>query len=440
MKAKILIAIVVAVVTSLVPINAQAEWNGFSMLRDCKNTPNKPCIVEISAITKDGNVIPAVLTGRVAIGDGTAPANIDDEYQLPGLSFEFPAGNKMIPRIFYDGTMFQTVFEAGWLDQTTESRKNFEILSPHRSSNLNCGTAQNLQICYRNINFNQDLTFHEVLRIPQSFVTAYVNARTDYIQYKTNLNPVVIEGTTYSSIDLTIHVTKKAQVAFSDVQPNPLATSNWADSEIDQTIANFYSSQSPISQRLGVCSGLPAISVISNGLNPELPSWDPVTKTMSVSVSGPHYKVNGDLNSGFFQARISKGLARCLWNLDVSSQTKAQITLTDQGTDGADTIETLSGNFDGEDYVLTDSNFHYSSPLIKWRLFNESQPITSISSTPQVTASPSVSPNEIGTNRIKSPSNQNSTAGKSWTCVQGSKIKKFTGSKISCPKGYSIKK
>jgi hypothetical protein len=78
--------------------------------------------------------------------------------------------------------------------------------------------------------------------------------------------------------------------------------------------------------------------VISNGLNPDVPVWDASTQTISVQVSGPHYKINGELNAGFFQARISKEIAKCLWNLDVSSATKAQITLTDQGTGGTQVI------------------------------------------------------------------------------------------------------
>ena len=433
MKIRFFVATLIVTLTSFIPFNARAEWNGFSMLRDCKNTPNQPCIVGISAITGDGKVIQASLTGRVAVGDGTAPANIDDEYELPGLNFEYPAGNKMIARVFYDGTMFQTVFEAGWLDQTSETRKTFAIISPHRVSSLNCGTPQVREICYRNINFNQDLSFNEVIRVPKTFVTAYVNARTDLISYKTGINPVLIDGVEYTNIDLTIHVTKKAQVVFSDLQPDPLATSDWADSEIDQTIANFYTPKNVNAQRLGSCSGIPAISVISNGLNPDVPVWDASTQTMSVQVSGPHYKINGELNAGFFQARISKEIAKCLWNLDVSSATKAQITLTDQGTGGTQVIETVSGSYDGSSYFLTDSNFHYSSPRFSIRLVNE----------------PAVAQSSAATTAQLAPSHMASTQSKSTSnlpikqvivCSKGMKRLKLSGIKPVCPKGFVLTK
>lgn len=408
--------------------HAKAEWNGFSMLRDCKNTPNKPCIESISATTATGKVVQAVLTGRVSVGDGTAPANIDDEYQLPGLQFEAPAGDKIVARVFYDGTMFQTVFEPSWNDQTPETIKNFEILSPHRTTNLNCGTLTNREICHRNINFNQDLTFHQIIRVPKSFITAYVNARTDYLTYKTGLNPVTIEGVEYSSIDLTIHVTKKASVLFSDVLPNPLDSSDWADSEIDQTIANFFTPQNASSQSLGKCSGIPAISVISNGLNPDVPTWDPSTQTMSVRVWGPHYKINGELNAGFFQARISKEIAKCLWNLDISSATKAQLTLTEQGENGSSVIETISGNYDGQDYVLTDSNFHYSAPKISFKLMND------------VLETPVAVPLPKPTNSNNLNQDKALVKTKSIVCLKGKVLKTVKGTHPTCPKGYKLKK
>jgi hypothetical protein len=413
MRKRLLILAIGSLISTSIQNPAVAEWNGFSMLRDCQNTPDKPCIESITATTTDGKVIPAVLTGRVAIGDGTAPANIDDEYRLSGLTFEYPAQDKLIPRVFYDGSMFQTVFEAGWLDQNQQTMQSFIIPSPHRATNLNCGTLDNRQPCRRNINFNQDLTFNEKIRVPDSFITAYVNGRTDSLTYRTRLDPVLINGIWFSTIDLNIHITKKAQVAFSDLQPDPLSSSIWADSEIDQTIANFYSPQNVNAQRLGHCSGIPAISVISNGLNPDVPNWDPATQTMSVQVSGPHYKVNGEINAGFFQARISKAIAKCLWGIDVSGQTKAQLSLTDQTDNGATTIETIVGQFDGNDYVLTDSNFHYSSPTISVKLVND-----------QIPKSTSQSSNPVRNGIIQ------------LTCVKGHFVKKVKGLNAKCPVGF----
>lgn len=423
MKSKAKLAALLSVVllfSNFHTLKANAEWNGFSMLRDCKNTPNQPCIESIVATTANGKKIVGVLTGRTAIGDGTAPANIDDEYQFDGLQFEAPAGNKMVARLFYDGSMFQTVFEASWLDQTPETLMKFLVPSPHRTTNLNCGSSVNPTRCYRNINFNQDLTFLQRIRVPKSFVTAYVNGRTDYLTYKTGLNPVTIDGMEYSTIELNIHISKKAQVTFSDVLPNPLASSEWADTEIDQTIANFFSTKSGVNTSLGACAGIPSLTVISNGINPEVPFWDSASRSISVQVAGPHFKVNGELNSGFFEARISKEIGKCLWGVDLSTETKAEIRLTEQGTDGSTTIQTISGKYDGKDYVLNAGNFHYSSPKISVKLLDSqvvpAQETSKVSSTINI-------PKKI-----------------TITCYKGKTIKKVSTVKPMCPSGYKLKK
>jgi hypothetical protein len=146
---------------------------------------------------------------------------------------------------------------------------------------------------------------------------------------------------------------------------------------------------------------------------------------MSVQVSGPHYKINGELNAGFFQARISKEIAKCLWNLDVSSATKAQITLTDQGTGGTQVIETIAGNYDGSSYVLTDSNFHYSSPRFSIRLLSEQSATQTIPS-PIVTA--------------HSKSSSNVPMKKTIFCSQGKKRIQVSGINPMCPKGFILNK
>ncbi len=408
--------------------NANAEWDGFTMLRDCVNTPNRPCIESIYATTANGKRIQAELTGRTISDSGVAPNNIDDEYQLNGMIFEAPAGNRFISRVFYDGTMFQTVFEASWIDHTDKTRENFVIASPRRVTNLWCGKPESPSVCYRNINFNQDLIFEQTIRVPSSFITAFVNARTDSLSYETNLNPKKIDGINYSSIRLKINVTKKAQVIFSDLLLNPLATSQWADTEIDQTIANFFTPENVNAKRLGKCSGTPSVSVISNGINPEVPYWDESSKSVNVLVSGPHFRVNGALNKGFFQARISKELGKCLWGIDLSKSTKFQISITDSDGIGVQNLETVSGVFDGKDYILAASNFHYSSPKLSFRLFEDVVNPELAAAIENVKKVESAAPIPITV--IKK---------KTITCTKGKLTKKVTGLAPKCPAGYKKK-
>ena len=414
---------------SFLPTNvASAEWNGFTMLRDCVNTPNRPCIESIYATTANGKRIQAELTGRTSSDSGVAPNNIDDEYQLNGLIFEAPAGNRFISRVFYDGSMFQTVFEASWIDHTDKTREKFVITSPHRATNLWCGKPESPGVCYRNINFNQDLIFEQTIRVPSTFITAFVNARTDSLSYETNLNPKTIDGLTFSSIRLKIKVLKKAQVVFSDLLPNPLATSEWADTEIDQTIANFFTPENGNAKRLGKCSGIPSVSVISNGINPEVPYWDESSKSVNVLVSGPHFRVNGELNKGFFQARMSKELGKCLWGIDLSKSTKFQISMTDSDGVGVQNLETVSGVFDGKDYILAASNFHYSSPKLSFRLFEDvvnPELAAAIENVKKVEAAAPIPITVIKKKTI--------------TCTKGKTTKKITGVNPKCPDGYKKK-
>jgi hypothetical protein len=324
--------------------------------------------------------------------------------------------------------MFQTVFEASWIDHTDKTREKFVITSPNRATNLWCGKPESPGVCYRNINFNQDLIFEQTIRVPSTFVTAFVNARTDSLSYETNLNPKKIDGVNYSSIRLKINVTKKAQVIFSDLLLNPLATSQWADTEIDQTIANFYTPENVNAKRLGKCSGIPSVSVISNGINPEVPYWDESSMSVNVLVSGPHFRVNGELNKGFFQARMSKELGKCLWGIDLSKSTKFQISITDSDGIGVQNLETVSGVFDGKDYILAASNFHYSSPKLSFRLFEDvvnPELAAAIENVKKVEAAAPIPITVIKKKTI--------------TCTKGKTTKKITGVNPKCPAGYKKK-
>jgi len=418
------VALVIGLVANFFsPVIARADLP-VAMLRDCANTPNRPCIESIFVTTNTGKRIQAVLTGEHATGDGGSesslfgggPENIDDEYSLQGLTFESPSGNRFIARNFYNGQWMQAVVEPSWIHGTPESSKATILTLPHRPTNLYCGSAASPQPCGRNLMFNQNITFEEKIRLPKSFVIAYVNSRTDKLSFQTGLDPKTINGNDFVTTDFTFHVTKKEQVLFAPLLPNPLDSSQFADFEIDQTIVNFYTPQDPNSQALGACSGIPSISVISNGLNPDTPRWSPQDQTISVQVWGPHFTVNGDLNEGYFQAKISKEIGKCLWGIDLGNQTQAEVKLTEGSDSQSSHIETVSGVFDGENYVITDSNFHFSNPKLSIKLSNSAQ----------ATPTPTPTPKTVML--------------KSLECTLGKKTIKISALKPACPKGYRSKK
>jgi hypothetical protein len=376
------------------------------MLQNCANTPNDPCVKSLWVITKEGKRIEAKLTGRGAVGEGEELHKVSDEYSIEGMQFEYPASNLLVNRVFYDGVWIQTVVEASWLNN---ANVDFSLDLPYRKTNLFCGTSDNPLKCNRNVRFNQEFTIEQELRLPESFKLSFLNARSDYLRFETSSKAEVIGNLNYYSTKLFFNVTEKQQMLFAPLLPDPLASSDYADFVIDQSIVNLYTPESRDGQRLGKCSLIPSLSVVSNGINPQTPEWDPITQSLSVSIAGPHFKTDGTLNSGFFEARISRKLGECLWGIDLSKKIQAVITVTDNG--GTPEVQTVASKMVGEDFILQAANFHYSTPRISLKLKNEQ---------------PSPAPVAIA---VK----------KTITCVKGKMSKKVTSANPKCPAGYKKK-
>lgn len=385
--------------------------NATKMLRNCINTPSAPCVEKILIRTNDGREIEGKLTGRSSGGEGIPGASQSDEYEFAGMEFENPAGNRMVNRVYFDGTWIQTVVEATWLNN---SGNQFQLALPRRSTDLLCGTKEAPSYCQRNVKFNTTFQVEQDLRLPRAFVLAYLNGRTDSLRFTTGLSPRTIDGVDYITTRLIFNVTEKQQVLFSQLLPDPLASSDYADFTVDQTIVNLYTPANPNSQRLGKCSGIRSVSVVSNGINPEVPYWDSNNQSINVQVSGPHYKVNGELNKGYFEARISREIGKCLWGFDLSKATKAEISITNSDGSGIQSIETVLGSFDGTEYVLNHSNYHYSSPKISIKLLGEKE--IEVAPFPKATVKKSTI-----------------------ICTKGKVNKKVTAVKPKCPAGFKKK-
>lgn len=415
MKSRFLVLLVAVGLLSLPTLPTHAErlpqaW----MLQNCVNSPEDPCVKSIWIVTKDGQRIEAKLTGRSSRGEGVPGHDASNEYSIEGMTFEEPAQNLMVNRVYYDGTWIQTVVEATWLNQ---SSKDFTLELPRRKTNLLCGTVANPGKCYRNVRFNQEFTVEQELRLPEEFVLSFLNARSDYLRFETGYDRVTINGKKFVTTKLIFNVTEKQQVLFSALQPDPLATSDYADFVVDQSIVNLYSPESWDGQRLGKCSRTPSLSVVSNGINPETPQWDASNEAITVNIAGPHYKVDGTLNAGFFEARISKALGVCLWGIDLSKKIKAVLSITDNGI--SQEVQTLTTKMDGQEFVVRATNFHFSTPRITLKLKNEVEEIpVQVKEEAPVVTKPVL---------------------KRISCVKGKTVKKFSGANPKCPKGYKLK-
>ena len=185
--------------------------------------------------------------------------------------------------------------------------------------------------------------------------------------------------------------------------------------------------RSSLIQSFGKCKNIYGVTVTGNAFNTGLPQWNPKEQTVDVFTRAPHLMSSGEKNIGYFQTRISKQMADCLWSVDLSKKVSAQISLN--YSNSKEDIQTWSGQMIGDEYVLTVSGIHFSSPTLSFKLSQEvaPAPTPTVSPTPTAVATPKPSPTVT---QIKKTT---------ITCIKGKVVKKVTGVKPVCPKGYKKK-
>jgi len=429
------------------------------ILQDCLITPNIECIKSIDLTDSFGVVHHAVLTGKTWHGDEPFGPNTTyynstyHEYEVPGLTFEAPSGDRIIPRVFYfplgnnpcayeysvctpNEDLVQAVIEPSWFEGGGPT-----MALAHRPTNLVCGSQSNPQTCATNLLFNQTLKFTVVLELPPNFAPAYLTGRSKDLTYSSTL----IQNPTDSSqhIEETLNFTNilAERELYSPLLTDPLDTSPYADYEADVPMVNIFSTRDSSGASLGKCTGIPDISVISNGDNPSVPTLEASTGAVNVRVQAAHYTVDGQPNSGFFQAAVSSQMANCLWGITLSNETQAQISVTDSSGDSQSDIQTITSQYDGNTFRISDSNFHFSSPDIAFKLFNASASKTTAAASVDATPAPLPSPAESTIPTGKPASSK--VAKKSLplyeiTCQKGSIKTKISTKK--CPAGYKLSK
>ncbi|CAN2217615.1 hypothetical protein MCEMRE182_01134 [Candidatus Nanopelagicaceae bacterium] len=425
----------------VIPVAANAVEPLF-ILQDCAFTPNKACIDSIEATNSSGITQKATLTGRTWKGDesygpnGTYKNSTYYEYQVEGMQFESPAGNRFIPRIFFfplgnnpcefQGTVcagnsefIQVVVEASWFSGGAP-----ELALPHRPTNKYCGSISNPTPCGRNLNFNQDLTFSLKLKLPTDFEISYITGRSKDLSFS-RAEPSSAGSNGLSILDLKFTTLMVQRMLYTPLLTNPSQTSDYADFESDQTLVNIYSRKSAQGIELGACSAIPSISVFSNSANASLPQWNPATQSISINLENSHFKADGSLNTGFFQVAISSAIGKCLWGVDLSAQTKVEISITEKDGSDVQGVEVIAGKFSNGMFYLNHSNFHYSSPHISLKLSTDKKS----------ELTPSVSPSPIPSVAPSAAAMQKSPM-RSITCQKGKLKKKITSLSPKCPTGY----
>jgi hypothetical protein len=414
-------------------------------LADCKNTPDKACIESFSAVDDAGKTHEFRLTGRAFIGDDTGGPNgtyknaREDEYEAPTLilksgktakvivrAFVFPLGNnpcEWAGSICIGNNEFiQIVLEPSYLDP----RPSSDILTlPKRKNQYICGTKQKPELCMAPMSFGQNLMFKLNLRIPKDFDFSFVNGRSSTFVIENSPDTQEASKHGLRRVSLQMGTVVSPGMIFSELSTNPYSETDFADYIADRPLLNLFTNRSATAKSLGSCASIPSISIITNGNNASIPAWNTVSQSIDVSVEGPHFSTDGSLNRGFFQARISKEIGKCLWGVDLSSKTIATISISDQDS-GATRIETAASQYRDNYFFFTLANFHYSKPTISLKLVS---PETKIGSVELPETSTVAVP--VQTQSAKKPLSKATIR-----CAKGAKVVTRTGVKPICPAGY----
>jgi hypothetical protein len=416
---RVAIALSALVFSPLSPLPAVAAPTIFTML-SCESVSDKACIESITATGKGGLIASVSKPSTTQILGSGKSAETYQEWVLPGFSFEGSSGNRVIPRIVYrpfgsETCNFEVCFvgleeiqvgiEPSWLIRTEADYKNQLMDLSRRGSQTLCGEISKPELCYRAFNFDTDITFKIAMRVPVDFVSSAILGSVKNVSF-TELES---QKQGYKTLSVTFSPQKLQRPLFSPQVPTPMKTSEYADFEADQSNFWIVGQRSIQSAKLGKCSNIPFITVLSNSIYQDLPVWNSANQSVEVGLTAPHFTVSGQLHKGYFEATISKEMGQCLWGIDLSKQAVAQMSISYPAETGVEVL-TISGRFDGKNYNLFSANFHYSSPTIAFKLVQESKPVAA--------ALP-----------IK----------KKISCIKGKVTKKVTAEKPKCPKVFKLK-
>ena len=430
---RIAIALVALVLSIFPPLPAVAAPTTYSLL-GCETVSDRACIESISASSKNGL---AASVSKPATNQVIGSGNSRETYQewiLPGFNFEGSSGNRVIPRIVYrpygsETCNFELCFvgleeiqvgiEPSWLIRTEADYKNQLMNLSRRGSQTLCGDVGKPELCYRAFNFDMDVTFKIDMRVPSDFVSSAILGSVKNVTF----SELESQKSGYKTLSVTFSPQKLQRPLFSPQVPTPMKTSEYADFEADQSNFWIVGQRSIQSAKLGKCSNIPFISVLSNSIYQDLPVWNSANKSIEVGLTAPHFTVSGELHKGYFEATISKEVGQCLWGIDLSKQAVATMSISYPSEVGATEIQTVSGRFDGNNYILFSANFHYSSPTVAFKLTQDSKPAQEVAPVEEA------KPVAVAAVPIK----------KTISCVKGKTVKKVTAQKPKCPKGFKLK-
>ena len=393
------------------PIPASSAVEPLTPILSCSTDPIFACIEKINVITADGERIPARLANiRIPEVRTYAPTSVLNAswqvYEVPGIKLSDGFGGRFLIRPFF--------FPLGNLDCFYKPCVSGGEYLEFAIAPITYDGKSDL----KDLGYSYEIYF----RVPESFLMTASNGRGMRILEVSKLSPTemaLVPG--FRNYRLTIEPMAYSSFVLKEVLNGNLVDK--ASEESDNGAVWFWGSRDSRMATFGDCKNLEALSVTGNVFYLNSPEWNPIAKSIEVSSTAPHYKSDGSLNLGYFQAKVTTDMAKCLWGVDLTKVIDAKISLTYENGEQVQ-VETWNGKLVGNVYVLTASGFHFSSPKISFKLVEERKA--------EINPSPSPSP-------VESLIPQAVKAKKTIACMKGKILKKVTAVSPKCPKGFKKK-
>lgn len=418
------------------------------ILANCKSAEVIPCIESLTIQTQDGKLKVASLTGRTGGRDVEFKGIGYEEYSVEGITFEGTSKNLLIPRVVYYpfGPNKQRDFLAAgvqpsWLNRDSNPNENL-VEVPHRATALLCGTIAKREKCNRSNNFNSNIKFLFTFRVPSEFVPVWASGSTKDAEIDWTQRENSSSG--WYWLPVTVGTLEREMVLLTDFYSSPIdaiESSQYADFPADWPNLWIHSSRDGSVNLLKECRETPFLSVTTNAIYQEVPRWNPTTESIDLKLFASHLKVNGSLNRGFYELKISEGLAKCFWGINVSSKTGASVTISYPGSDKEAAVETVVTSFKDGIFQVQATNFTFSSPTIKAKILSQNSNSDSNSAASELKAKQDAEAKAAGELKTKEEVEAKAAAVKkrTITCVKGKLTKKVTAVKPVCPSGYKKK-
>ena len=188
------------------------------------------------------------------------------------------------------------------------------------------------------------------------------------------------------------------------------------------------------------------IYVGSNGLcKLSTPIWDPEKKKFRYTASAPRLAPDGaTVNKGFYRAVIPVADAKALWGLTNPNDAAKALVVSIMTAEGGSKVALSSISVRNSNIIIDVSNFDFPDPALDIAL----NPTYNANSAPAASNQDSSGPSATGSSKAADANQKTTTPtatgsvkkSTTITCVKGKTVKKVTGVKPVCPKGYTKRK